>query len=69
MRGRRTGSARPALPSPSDQVSLSTRWGSDTQTPPHCHPHKGVISNRSSKVRFDTEKRSTMYYSKSIKRI
>lgn len=32
-------------------------------------PPKGSISRRSSKVRFGTEKRSTMYYSKSRKRI
>lgn len=44
--------------------------GAVTQKPPPpSHPNQGFISKRSSEVSFDTEKRSTMYYSKSIKRI
>lgn len=46
--------------------------GTPTPTPPAptlCPAPQGFTSKRSSKVRFDTEKRSTMYYSKPIKRI
>lgn len=71
LRGDQTRQVRGREPRPAPTPG-APRWGGDTVPPTAATPRpppQGSVSKRSSKVRFDTEKRSTMYYSKSIKRI